>query len=117
MGLGIAYQRLAHQRKVEHKKSNEIEVIDKYLGQYVVMPQDVDLSFIQWWIKLDNTEVSVCFPHECHGQSTKWKKCADSSSATHYFLPKFRIVQTPKIGVLNYEQQYSQSVVGEFNGS
>ena len=58
MGLGISYQRLARQRKVkqsEHKnpimKMKKTEAIDKDLGQYVVMPQDVDLSFIQWWKK------------------------------------------------------------------
>ena len=58
MGLGISYQRLARQRKVkqsEHKnpimKMKKTEAIDKDLGQYVVMPHDVDLSFIQWWKK------------------------------------------------------------------
>ena len=39
----------------------------------------------------------------------------DSSSATYYFLPKFRTIQTPKKAVRNYEERYSQSVVGEFN--
>lgn len=54
MRLGISYQRLARQRKVkqsEYKnpmKLKKMEVNDKYFGQYVVMPQDVDLSFIQW---------------------------------------------------------------------
>lgn len=123
MRLGISYQRLARQRKVkqsEYKnpmKLKKMEVNDKYFGQYVVMPQDVDLSFIQWWIKFDNTaEVSVCFTHECHGlagntsnnaklsvkeqflnfvdiSSQPNGRSADSSSATHYFLPKFRTVQ------------------------
>ena len=91
--------------------------------------------------KLDNTaEVSVRFPHDNHGlagntsnnaklsvkeqflnfvdlNSQPNGRSADSSSATHYFLPKCRTVQTPKIGVRNYEQRYSQSVVGEFNRS
>lgn len=76
------------------------------------MPQDVDLSFIQWCIKLDNTaEVSVHLPHERHGlagntfnndklfvkeqflnfvdlNSQPNGRSADSSSTTNYFLPE-----------------------------
>ena len=39
----------------------------------------------------------------------------ESSSATHFFLPKFRTIQTPKDGVPRYEQHMSESLVGVFN--
>jgi len=40
---------------------------------------------------------------------------AENSSATHYFLPKFRTIQTPKLDVTYYEERVKQSLVGEFN--
>ena len=42
-------------------------------------------------------------------------RSADSSSATHFFLPKFRTIQIPKRGVARYEQRVKESIVGEFN--
>lgn len=42
-------------------------------------------------------------------------RSADSSSATHYLLPKFRTIQTPTPGVARYEQRLAESLVGEFN--
>ena len=38
----------------------------------------------------------------------------DIHCATHYIFPKFRNIQTPKLGVHNYEQRLNQSVVGDF---
>ena len=115
------------------------EVMEENLGQSVVMPADVSLSFIQWWKTVDpSQDITVRYPHGHHGlagrKSNNAKslareqflsfvdsnsqpngRSADSTSASHYFLPKFRTLQTPKKGVCNYEQRYSQSVVGEFN--
>ena len=42
-------------------------------------------------------------------------RSADSASATHYLLPKFRTIQIPKSGACNYEKRVQQSPVGEFN--
>ena len=115
------------------------EVISKNLGQNVVMPEGCDISFMAWWKQLDNSStVMVRYPHERHGSAgsvshaakvdTKQEflnfvdlnsqpngRSAESSSSTHYFLPKFRTIQTPKVGVSNYEERVKQSLVGEFN--
>ena len=52
-GLGISFQRLARQRKIEKKQFSEplrsftkSEVISKNLGQNVVMPEGCDISFM-----------------------------------------------------------------------
>ena len=42
-------------------------------------------------------------------------RSADSTSATHFFLPKFRTIQTPKTGVSNFQERLKRSLVGEFN--
>ena len=42
-------------------------------------------------------------------------RSADSTSATHFFLPKFRTIQIPKVGVSNFEERAQQSLLGEFN--
>ena len=41
----------------------------------------------------------------------------DSTGPTSYFVSKFKTIQTPKLGVTNYEERLSSSVVGEFNRS
>ena len=87
----------------------------------------------------DNSdEVCVRYPHHWHGLTGKPSNSskqeakasflefidlnsqpngrqAECHCATHYILPKFKTIQTPKLGVRNYEQRLSQSVVGEFN--
>ena len=92
-----------------------------------------------WWKLLDNlSSVTIQYPHERHGivgsishaakvdakqdflnfvdiNSQPNGRSAESSSATHYFLPKFRTIQTPKAGVSNFELRVKQSLVGEFN--
>jgi len=80
----------------------------------------------------------VHYPHERHGHAGKAShatkvdakmdfiqfaelnsqpngRSADSTSATHFLLPKFRTMQTPKQGVRNFEERFKQSLVGEFN--
>ena len=39
----------------------------------------------------------------------------DSTSATHYFLPKFKTIQTPKKGVRHYQECVEAPVVSIFN--
>ena len=42
-------------------------------------------------------------------------RSADSTSATHFFLPKFQTIQTPKVSVANYTERLQHSIVGKFN--
>ena len=117
----------------------KLEVISQNLGKFVVMPEGCNVSFMAWWKLLDNSStVTVQYPHERHGlagsishaakvdakqdflnfvdiNSQPNGRSAESSSATHYFLPKFRTIQTPKAGVSNFELRVKQSLVGEFN--
>ena len=103
------------------------------------MPDGCDMSFMVWWKRLDNSStVMVRYLHERHGSAGKVShaakvdvkqeflnfvglntqpngRSAESSSATHYFLPKVRTIQTPKVDVTNYEERVKQSLVGEFN--
>ena len=137
----LTRQRLVKRQQSQHplvtmKKS---EVTDKRLGQYVVMPASVDQSFLVWWRSLDDSEdVSVRFPHQRHGNSGRTSNSAkqtvreqflafvdaniqpngrkaDSSGPTHYFVPTFTTVQTPKKDVSNYQERVKRSVVGEFS--
>ena len=115
------------------------EVEFECLSQYIVMPQGCELSFMAWWKLLESSSViTVQYPHERHGHAGKTShfakvdakmdflnfvdmnsqpngRSADSTSATHFFLPKFRTIQAPKIGVSNYQGRLQQSLVGEFN--
>jgi len=92
-----------------------------------------------WWKLLDDSStVTVQYPYERHGHAGKPShaakidakkdylmfidlnsqpngRSADSTSATHFLLPKFRTIQTPKVGVSNYEERLKQSLLGEFN--
>ena len=97
------------------------------------------MSFMTWWKQLANdSTVRVRYSHSRHGSSGKVShtakkdaksdfltfvdinlqpnngRSADSCSATHLFLPKFRTVQTPKKGVANYDKRVQQSLVGVF---
>ena len=114
-------------------------VEDGKLGQYVVMTPGCDIAFRQWWSSLDQSAlVVVRYPHERHGLAGRTSNQAktsvkadfinfadvnsqpsgrreDSTSATHYFLPIFKTIQTPKKGVHHYSQRLEESVVGVFN--
>ena len=103
------------------------------------MPQGCELSFMAWWKSLESSSIiTVQYPYERHGHAGKTShfakvdtkrdflnfvdmnsqpngRSADSTSATHFFLPKFRTIQTPKIGVSNFQDRLNQSLVGEFN--
>lgn len=114
------------------------EVEEERLGEWV-MPQGCEMSFMAWWKQLSSdSTVNVWYLHHCHGNSGKVSHAAkkeaksdfltfidinsqpngwsaDSTLATHFFLPKFRTVQMPKKGVPNYEERVQQSIVGVFN--
>jgi len=121
------------------RRMTKQEVAEKNLSQYVVMPEGSDLSFMLWRKSLGSGDtVQVRYPHHLHGlagmpsnsskpsakqdflqfvdsNSQPNGRSADSASATHYLLPKFRTIQTPKKGVCRYDERVMQSLVGEFN--
>lgn len=144
--LGVSKDRLAWQRVIKHRQSQQpmvemekADVEEKRLGNYVVVPVNLDASFIVWWRSLPSTTtVQVRFPHERHGNAgrvsnsaksaTKQQfldyidmnsqpngRSADSSGPTMYFIPKFTIIQAPKPTVSHYKERLQRSVVGEFN--
>ena len=144
--LGVSKHRLTRQRNIKRNQSQnpivnmlKSEVEEKRLGDFVVMPQNVEASFKTWWRGLlPASTVEVRYPHERHGNvgrvSNSAKvgtreqflefvdlntqpngRSADSTGPTMYFIPKFSTVQTPKRTVPHYEEHVSRSVVGEFN--
>ena len=115
------------------------EVEEKQLGEFVIMPSGCDEAFSTWWKSKGSADIiSVRYPHERHGLAGRVSNSAktdtmndflnfvdansqpnglssDSHCATHYLLPKFTTIQTPKNTVQNYEQRLSTSLAGEFN--
>ena len=97
---------------------------EKRLGDFVVMPRDVEDSFKSWWRHLlPTSRVEVRYPHERHGNVGRVSnyakddtreqflesddlntqpngRSADSTGPTMYFIPKFSTIQTPKRTVL-----------------
>ena len=56
------------------------EVEEKRIGEYVVMPRDIETNFKKWWRSLpSSTMVDVRFPHERHGNSGKVANSAKTS--------------------------------------
>lgn len=112
------------------------EVEEQRLGQFVIMPAELELSFKKWWSTVEPSDtLDVRYPHQKHGNALKKShsaktdkflefvdintqpngRSADSSGPTHYFLPKFTTIQAPKPGVSHYAERLARSVVGEFN--
>lgn len=115
------------------------EVEGRRLGDFVVMPPHHDTAFSQWWKGISaSTIVDVRYPYGIHGNAGKVSnsaktsvlddfltfvdvnsqpngRSADSTGPTHYFLPIFTTLQTPKVGVSHYQERVRRSVVGEFN--
>ena len=143
--LGISKDRLTRQHSIKRDECkhpvvqlSKLKVEEQRLGQYVIMPSEVESSFKVWWRSVDpSATVNVRYPHNKHGKALKPSnsakttvmedflrfvdmntqpngQAADSSGPTHYFLPMFTTVQAPKSGVTNYEEQLRRSVVGEF---
>ena len=96
------------------------DVEGQQLGDFIVMPTSVDMSFLTWWRSVDI--VQVRYPHQRHGHagkpshSSKPKvredflafvdantqpngRSASSFGPTHYFVSTFTTIQTPKQGV------------------
>ena len=144
--LGISKDRLTKQHNIKRQQSQipvvdmkKVEIEQKRLTDYVIMPETVEISFIKWWRSLESSFiVGVRIPHERHGNAGKVSnsakttlreaflqfvdansqpngRSADSSGPTSYFLPKFSTIQMPKITVAHYNERMSRSVVGEFN--
>ena len=115
------------------------DVEEQRLGNYVIMPAGIDISFKKWWRSLDpSASIDLRYPHGKHGNALKTShsaktstmedflqfvdmnsqpngRSADSTGPTVYFLSKFTTIQAPKAGVGHYEERLSRSVVGEFN--
>lgn len=144
--LNVSRQRLARQRAIKRKQSCEplrdmtkSEVEKERVSEYVVMPVDKVMSFKDWWLTLDESDVvSVRYLHARHGNAGRTSnssktsvmedflnfvdinsqpngRSADSTGPTFYFLPKFSTIQTPKLGSPHYSDRLSRSIVGEFN--
>ncbi len=144
--LGVSKDRLSRQRSIKRQQSHEpivemtkSEVEEQRLGQFVVMPAVLELSFKKWWSTVQPSDtLNVRYPHQKHGNALKTShsaktkvmdkflefvdintqpngRSADSSGPTHYFLPKFTTIQGPKLGVSHYAERLARSVVGEFN--
>ena len=94
------------------------EIEEQRLSKFVVMLTDVELSFSKWWSSLEPSEwMSDTLIINKHFVATNGQpngQSADSSGPTHYFLPTFSTIQTPKQGISHYEDSLQNSVVGEF---
>ena len=79
IAFGISKQRITRQRAIKRKQFKEplqsmskAEVEKERLGEYVVMPKDLDVSFKNWWRFLDPlATVDVRTPPSRHGNSGK----------------------------------------------
>ena len=97
------------------------DVDEQSPASFVVMPLEIDPCFSAWWKDLHvpgDHEVAVRYPFERHGLGGRMPNNAktdarrnflefvdnsqsngrrsDSSNPTHYFLPNFTTISTPK---------------------
>ena len=127
--FGVSSARLSRLRNVKRRECSnptstmtKSEVEENRLGQYVVMPANIDCSFKAWWRSIEPSHsVQVRIPHDRHGNAGKVShsaktgirekflefvdansqpngRSADSSGPTFYFSPKFTTIQMPKKG-------------------
>ena len=109
------------------------DVEEQCLGNYVIMPPEIEFSFKKWWRSLEPSAiVDLKYPHTKHGNtlkpshSTKTStmeeflqfieinsqsngRPADSTGPTTYFLPKLTTIQAPKAVVSHYEERLGRS--------
>ena len=93
VSLGVLKQ-LANQRKIKQQQSQvpivEMEkskVEEKRLGEYVIMPDDVNSAFSAWWRSVSaDRVVPVRFPHELHGNAGKTSHSAKTSVMNDFLL-------------------------------
>ena len=115
------------------------DVEEQRLGKYVVIPDSTDVAFNVWWRNLSSlVVVPVRYPHARHGNSGKTSNSAkttvredflhfvdmnsqpngrstDSSSPTHYFIPKFTNPVFPILKNKRGSQSLESSIM--FSGS
>ncbi len=91
--FGVSGQRLARQRNIKRKQSQEplrdmskAEVEEERVSEYVVMPASLDMAFKEWWRSLQPSHtVMVRYPHERHGNAGR-KSNASKTSVMEDFL-------------------------------
>lgn len=75
--FGLSKQRLAHQRAIKRKQSQEpiremtkSDIEKDRVSEYVVMPGDKEMLVKSWWMTLSDSDVvSVRYPHARHGNA------------------------------------------------
>ena len=85
--LGVSKQRIARQRAMKRKQSQEPirsmtkeEVEKERVSDYVIMPLNLDIAFREWWIDLqDSDSVSVRYPHTRHGNTGRQSNSSKAS--------------------------------------
>ena len=85
--LQMSKQRLARQRHIKRQQSQQplvemtkTAVERENLVEYVVMPTDLDIPFMQWWRFLESAVlVNVRYPHQRHGNAGKPSHFAKTS--------------------------------------
>ena len=137
----LAHQRSVRRNTFQHpiKRMVKSEVETKGLKSFVVMPDGLTTPLNVWWqtLPLDH-EIDVRFPYERHGLSGHISNNAkmqakadflmfvddncqpngrrmDSRNPTHYFLPNYTTISTPKKNDPNRESKLKKSLVAEFN--
>ena len=103
------------------------------------MPDGLDMAFRKWWSSIpeDNT-VNICYPYAWHGlcgctsnnakveaqETFLWfidansqpnGRRLDSRNPTHYLLPHFKTISSPKKSIKNYHEKVKTSLVRESN--
>lgn len=79
VALSISKQRLSRQRNIKRSNARDPvvdmtkeDVESQQLGDFVVMPTSVDMSFLTWWRSVDvDDTVQVRYPHHRHGHAGK----------------------------------------------
>lgn len=86
--LGISKDRLTrlqriNREEVQHSivQMSKFDMEEQRLGNFVIMPADVDTSFTKWWKSLDQSAaVDVRYPHRKHGNALKSSHSAKTST-------------------------------------
>lgn len=84
--LGVSKDRLAGQHNIKRQQLQQptvtmpkSEVEEKRLGDYVLMPTSLEMSFKRWWSQDPSTLVEIRYPHERHGNAERESNAAKSS--------------------------------------
>ena len=90
------------------------------LGQYVLMPADIESSFKHWWRSLEpSTIVDVRYPHTKHGNALKHSNSAKKTTLEEFLLfvninsqPSGRSADSS--GTFCRSKAWSKSILGVF---